>query len=117
MDQVKYPEVPPGQLTPGFAPKRHRLAAQRKAVGYSQEQLAESLRVDRSTVGRWENGETAPQPWVRPKLAKALRISTDQLNGLLTRTDPASDEISDERRFASTDSGTAVDLWRITSKT
>ena len=42
--------------------KRHRFAVRRKAVGFSQEQLAERLRIDRSTVARWEAGETVPQP-------------------------------------------------------
>jgi transcriptional regulator with XRE-family HTH domain len=72
--------------------RRRRFAARRKAVGLSQEQLAECLRVDRSTVGRWESGETEPQPWVRPNLARALRISMDELNGLLTQHDLADNE-------------------------
>jgi transcriptional regulator with XRE-family HTH domain len=63
--------------------KRHRLAARRKAVGLSQEQLAEALGVDRSTVVRWERGDTAPQPWHRPRLAAALRISVDDLAALM----------------------------------
>jgi len=46
--------------------KRHRFAARRKAAGFSQEQLAERLSIDRSTVARWESGETEPQPWIRP---------------------------------------------------
>lgn len=69
--------------------KRRRFAARRKAVGFSQEQLAESLRIDRSTVGRWENGETEPQPWIRPKLARALQVSVDQLDDLLSEPEPA----------------------------
>jgi transcriptional regulator with XRE-family HTH domain len=43
--------------------KRIRLAARRKAVGFSQEELAERLRVDRCTVARWESGDSAPQPF------------------------------------------------------
>jgi DNA-binding XRE family transcriptional regulator len=46
--------------------KRGRLAARRKAAGFSQDQLAERLKVDRSTVARWESGDTEPQPWIRP---------------------------------------------------
>lgn len=72
--------------------KRRRFAARRKAVGLSQEQLAESLRIDRSTVGRWESGETEPQPWVRPRLARALQISVDELGDLLTEPDPVGNE-------------------------
>jgi tetratricopeptide (TPR) repeat protein/DNA-binding XRE family transcriptional regulator len=66
-----------------MAAKRQRLAQRRKAAGLSQEALAALLDVDRSTVVRWESGETNPVPWVRPKLAQALRISADQLDGLL----------------------------------
>jgi transcriptional regulator with XRE-family HTH domain len=63
--------------------KRASFAARRKAVGFSQDQLAERLKVDRSTVVRWESGETEPQPWLRPRLAKALQVSFEQLNELL----------------------------------
>src|SRR5215831_3925521 len=63
--------------------KRQRLAARRKAAGFSQEQLAERLGIDRSTVARWESGETEPQPWIRPLLARVLQISLDQLDRLL----------------------------------
>ncbi len=71
------------------AMRRNRLAERRKAAGFSQEQLAESLHIDRSTIGRWENGETVPQLWMRPKLAKALRVSADQLNDLLIEMPPS----------------------------
>jgi transcriptional regulator with XRE-family HTH domain len=64
--------------------KRQRFAARRKAVGFSQEQLAERLGVDRSTVARWESGETEPQPWMRPRLAGALQLSVGQLDHLLS---------------------------------
>lgn len=72
--------------------KRHRFAVRRKAVGFSQEQLAERLRIDRSTVARWEAGETVPQPWIRPQLARALQLSLDQLEHLLTAGEVAGTE-------------------------
>lgn len=66
-----------------MAVKRKRFALRRKAVGLSQEQLAERLGVDRSTITRWEGGETLPQPWLRPRIARALQVSADQLDDLL----------------------------------
>src|SRR5215469_10573748 len=65
--------------------KRDRLAGRRKALGLTQEALAELLDVDRSTVARWERGEASPLPWIRPKLATALRVSADQFEELLAR--------------------------------
>lgn len=67
--------------------KRHRLAQRRKMAGYSQEQLAEVLRVERSTVVRWERAETEPRPWLRPRLARALGISGDILAEMLADID------------------------------
>lgn len=55
--------------------KRRHFAQRRKAVGYSQEQLAERLGVERSTVVRWERGETEPQPWLRPRIARTHRAN------------------------------------------
>lgn len=66
-----------------MASRRVRLAQRRKAVGHSQESLAVLLGVDRSTVVRWEAADTAPQPWLRPKLAEALGITVHELDGLL----------------------------------
>ena len=42
-----------------------------------------TLSIDRSTVARWESGETEPQPWIRPRLARVLQVSLDQLDHLL----------------------------------
>jgi transcriptional regulator with XRE-family HTH domain len=63
--------------------RRHRLAQRRKAVGLSQERLAEAVGVDRSTVVRWERAKTEPQPWHRPRLAAALSVSVEDLADLL----------------------------------
>src|SRR5262245_61282136 len=63
--------------------RRRQVAERRNALGLSQERLANLLGVDRTTVVRWEGGDTVPQPWQRPRLAKALKISSDELSGLL----------------------------------
>lgn len=59
------------------------LARRRRALGYSQEQLAQLLGVDRTTVGRWESGRIAPQPTQRRGLATVLDISLQELDVLL----------------------------------
>jgi transcriptional regulator with XRE-family HTH domain len=74
--------------------KRERLAERRKAMGLSQERLAEAVGVDTSTVARWERGETEPQAVHRPRLAEALKVTVETVGELLTgsrsvRTAPA----------------------------
>ncbi|MFU8851507.1 helix-turn-helix transcriptional regulator [Micromonospora sp. SL1-18] len=66
-----------------MALKRHRLCQRRKALGYSQERLADILGVERSTVVRWENAETDPQPWHRTRIASALGVTLEQLDDML----------------------------------
>jgi tetratricopeptide (TPR) repeat protein/DNA-binding XRE family transcriptional regulator len=68
-----------------MAAKRSRLVQRRKVAGLSQEALASTLCVERSTVVRWERGETERQPWLRPRLAGAPQVSLDELNELLAR--------------------------------
>ena len=63
---------------------RRQLAERRKALGLTQEALANLMGVERSTVVRWERGETEPQPWMRPKLGRALHVSADRLGELLS---------------------------------
>jgi tetratricopeptide (TPR) repeat protein len=43
------------------------------------------LSVDRSTVARWERGDTEPVPWIRPRLARAMRVPVADLPELLAR--------------------------------
>jgi tetratricopeptide (TPR) repeat protein/transcriptional regulator with XRE-family HTH domain len=83
--------MPDGATKTGAA-KPWRLAGRRKAVGLTQEQLAERLGVERTTVVRWERGETRPQPWLRPRLASALKVSADRLEELLAVGAPAGAE-------------------------
>ncbi|GAA0482772.1 helix-turn-helix transcriptional regulator [Streptomyces sp. NPDC046215] len=69
------------------------MAERRKALGYSQEQLAELLGVDRTTIGRWESGRSTPQPPQRPSLADALEVSLTELDALLAQSRGVSHEI------------------------
>lgn len=59
------------------------MAKRRRAVGLSQDALADRLGVDRTTVSRWERGATEPQLALRCRLANVLDITLDDLNGLL----------------------------------
>jgi transcriptional regulator with XRE-family HTH domain len=63
--------------------RREALVSARKAVGLTQEQLADVMRVDRSTVIRWEAGDYAPLPFQWPKLARVLGRSADELRELI----------------------------------
>ncbi|WP_460391094.1 helix-turn-helix transcriptional regulator, partial [Actinophytocola sediminis] len=62
------------------------LAAAREVAGYTQESLAVALKVERTTIGRWERGVQSPQPWQRRGLANVLQISLEELDDLLRRT-------------------------------
>lgn len=66
-----------------MAIRRTALAAQREALGFTQEALAQALGVELSTVGRWERGTLTPQPWRRPDLANVLKVSLEDLDVLL----------------------------------
>ncbi|AKH84362.1 hypothetical protein AA958_21600 [Streptomyces sp. CNQ-509] len=66
-----------------MADRRDRLARRMKACGYSQERLAHALSVDRTTVGRWVRGEAAPQGFLWPRLARLLKVTPAELEGLL----------------------------------
>ncbi|MFF7704172.1 helix-turn-helix transcriptional regulator [Streptomyces lydicus] len=75
------------------------LAERRRALGYSQEKLAQLLGVDRTTVGRWESGKVAPQPPQRRGLAAALEVSLEELDNLLEPPRAAGQEAA-RRRFS-----------------
>lgn len=92
-----------------MASKRQRLAARRKTLGFSQERLAERLGVERSTVVRWENGESEPQPWIRPKLASVLQVSLERLDELLIERGQPESGTPEQVGFALTHPG-RVDL-------
>jgi transcriptional regulator with XRE-family HTH domain len=57
------------------------IKALREERGMSQQQLAESIYVQRPTVSIWENGKSEPSTTQLVKLAKALNVSLDVLVG------------------------------------
>jgi len=71
-----------------MAIRRDALAAHREALGFTQETLAQQLGVEPSTAGRWERGTLTPQPWRRPDMAKALKLSLEELDRLLNPPAP-----------------------------
>jgi len=56
-----------------------RLAERRRAIGWTQDQLAERIGVDAETVSRFERGVTVPSLITLDKLASALRCRTAEL--------------------------------------
>jgi DNA-binding XRE family transcriptional regulator len=71
---------------------RLRLIQCRSDLGMTQEDLAETLGVERSTIGRWEAGRHRPALHLRPRLAKLLEITPNELSdmlGVITDEQPA----------------------------
>ena len=58
------------------------IGARRRALGLSQEQLAEKLGVSRQAVSKWETGESLPDTDKLLSLASALEMTADELLGL-----------------------------------
>ncbi len=63
--------------------RRIRLTQRREAAGFSQESLAKLLGVNRTTVQRWENGQSEPRQLHRPKLARALGVTRAELEQMI----------------------------------
>lgn len=59
-----------------------------------------ALHVDRSTVIRWEAGDQAPLPYLRPKLARLLGQSPEQLR----------EPIENDSDIQTEDSGASPDI-------
>lgn len=94
--------------------RRHRLAQRRIALGFTQEDLADRLGVDPTTVRRWENGkaENGPKAWLRPKLARHLQVSPEQLEQLLIAIEEAGEPPNQGHEAGSADGSGVDDLER-----
>ena len=59
-----------------------RIAAGRKSLGLTQDQIAEKLGVTAQAVSKWENDQSCPDIAMIPRLAELFGISTDELLGV-----------------------------------
>ena len=65
-----------------------RIACYRKKCGLTQEELAEKCSVTPQAVSKWENGLTAPDISLLPRLGEVFGTTTDELLGV-ARSDTA----------------------------
>ena len=61
-----------------------RIAALRKAKGYTQEDFSQILGVTAQAVSKWENDLSCPDIMLLPKIAQLFDISVDELLGSTT---------------------------------
>lgn len=97
--------------------RREAFAERREQMGYTQETLAAVVGVEFSTVGRWERGDLTPQPYRRPRIAKALDVSLEELGALLTPTRQPSTVAAVPPDSAEADDMNRRDLLRLFSVT
>lgn len=55
------------------------IKAKRLEAGHTQEYVAKELAVDRSTIAKWEAGESMPRADKLPRLAKLFGCTIDDL--------------------------------------
>lgn len=55
------------------------LSDKRKAAGITQNELADTLCIDRSTIAKWETGKAYPRASLLPKIAQVLGCTVDEL--------------------------------------
>ena len=55
------------------------IAEMRKKAGLKQQELADALHLDRSTVSKWETGEAFPTGNKLPLIANALKCEISEL--------------------------------------
>ncbi|MFD0365432.1 Scr1 family TA system antitoxin-like transcriptional regulator [Nocardia sp. GCM10030253] len=73
--------------------RRKMLIDARKSAGKTQEEVAEFVGVDRTTLGKWERDESTPRPHQRAKYAEALGVGMGELNAMLSSIPTAANEM------------------------
>ena len=101
-----------------------RIAAHRKALGLTQDALAEQLGITAQAVSKWENDQSCPDITMLPRLAFIFGCTTDQLLGIAPKEmqsmedatpeqplEHQEEKISPFRRKALTSPGAALGFW------
>lgn len=74
-----------------------RIAAWRRRVGMTQDQLAERLGVTAQAVSKWENDQSCPDIATLPRLAEIFSVTTDQLLGVPQKEEVHTGEVVTEK--------------------
>lgn len=70
------------EVTSGGGMNKNRIREYREKNGFSQEDLAQLLGLDRSSIAKWESGENTPRTDRLIEMAKSFKCSIDELLGL-----------------------------------
>src|SRR5260370_2466658 len=74
-------------------PFHEQLRYERELRGWSQADLAEKVRCDTKTIGRWESGDSIPRPYHRQSLCEIFGKNAEEF-GLVEEEVTARDELS-----------------------
>src|SRR5450755_4144752 len=76
-----------GRIMTTRPPFHEQLRHERELRGWSQADLAEKVRCDTKTVGRWESGDSIPRPYHRQLLSEIFGKNAEEL-GLVRENIP-----------------------------
>jgi len=76
------------------------LKSARKRKGYSQQEVADYMKVSRVAIGQWENDITMPEGAKIPDLVNYLSITPNDLYGYAVAEDRAEYQISQKGKIA-----------------
>lgn len=68
-----------------------KIKEKREQINMTQQELADALGIDQSTVCLWETGKTSPRAKLLPKIARLLSCTVDDL-----LVEPSSSAVSTE---------------------
>ena len=74
-----------------------KVADKREQMNLTQEQLAQKLMTDRSTVAKWETGKSFPRLDMLVKLTQIFGCTADELLGIERKSAEAEEEVPTTR--------------------